>query len=142
MFAVRPKITAFSFGEEDNFTPDAHAQTSCIVSEGDLPLDINWTFHGPGGKFLDAVMAGVSIGRFGPRSSVLQIDSLSAAHTGEYTCMARNAAGSHNFTTHLKVLGRFDGSIQNSLHSFSTCQIRSALSRVPCLLVFNASSAI
>ena len=103
---MRPKITAFSFGDEESFTPEAHAQTSCIVSEGDLPLDITWTFHGSDGQFLDAAMAGLSTVRLGPRSSVLQIDALSAAHSGEYTCTARNAAGSHNFTTHIKVLGR------------------------------------
>ena len=71
-----------------------------------MPLDITWTFHGPSGQFLDAAMAGLSTVRLGPRSSVLQIDALSAANTGEYTCTAKNAAGSHNFTTILKVLGR------------------------------------
>ncbi len=100
---VRPKILPFSFGEEDHYTPGTHVQASCIVGEGDLPVELSWTFHGQ--REESSSMMGITTTRLGPRSSILQIESLVSSHSGEYTCTAKNTVGSQNFTTHLKVLG-------------------------------------
>lgn len=91
----------FSFGEDDQFTSGTHVQASCIVGEGDLPVELSWTFHGR----KEASMMGITTTKLGPRSSILQIDAVAAAHSGEYTCTAKNAVGSQNFTAHLKVQG-------------------------------------
>lgn len=100
---VRPKIVPFSFGEDEYFTSGTHVQASCIVGEGDIPVDISWTFHGK----IEASMMGISTTKLGPRSSILQIDSVAAAHSGQYTCIAKNSAGAQNYTAHLRVLGIF-----------------------------------
>lgn len=79
-------------------------QTSCIVGEGDLPLELGWTFRGSSLPGMGSDM-GISITRVGPRSSVLQIDSVTAAHSGEYTCTAKNSVGLQSVSAHLEVLG-------------------------------------
>ena len=98
---VRPKIAPFSFGD-DEFASGEHVQVSCIVSEGDLPVDISWTFHG----LKETSMMGISTTKLGPRSSILQIEAVAAGHSGDYTCIAKNAAGSQNFTANLRVSGK------------------------------------
>ena len=80
---VAPVIGPFSFGDHE-YTLGMSAQINCIVIEGDLPVDISWTFHGP-----SSAMAGVETMKFGSRSSVLNIDSVGVDHAGNYTCIAR-----------------------------------------------------
>lgn len=76
-------------------------QVNCFVSKGDLPLKISWSFHG---EELSSHM-GMSTSRMGDRTSFLTIDSLMAAHSGNYTCSAENAAGSTSYTVNLLVSG-------------------------------------
>ena len=90
----------FSFGDEP-FTSGASAHTVCAATEGDLPMDINWIFEGQ----KHSSMMGIATLKVGPRSNMLTIESVAAAHSGQYTCMARNGAGSRNFTTSLIVYG-------------------------------------
>lgn len=71
------------------------------MGEGDLPVEISWTFHGQ----KEASMMGITTTRLGPRSSILQIESVAAAHSGDYTCIAKNPVGFHNHTAILRVLG-------------------------------------
>ena len=96
---VAPVIGPFSFGDHE-YTLGMSAQINCIVIEGDLPVDISWTFHGP-----SSAMAGVETMKFGSRSSVLNIDSVGADHAGNYTCIARNSAAVRNYTAALSVYG-------------------------------------
>ena len=93
----------FSFGEDEFHTPGTHVQTMCVVGEGDLPIELSWTFRGDSQTGLADM--GISTTRVGPRSSVLQIDSVTAAHSGEYTCTAKNSVGSQSVSAHLEVLG-------------------------------------
>lgn len=101
--SVRPKILPFTFGEDEFHTPGSHVQTICIVGEGDLPIELTWTFRGD--SKIGMADMGVSTTRVGPRSSVLQIDSVTAAHSGEYTCTAKNSVGSQSVVADLEVLG-------------------------------------
>lgn len=78
-------------------------QTICIVGEGDLPIELSWTFRGDSENGMADL--GISTTRVGPRSTVLQIDSVTAAHSGEYTCTAKNSVGSQSVSAHLEVLG-------------------------------------
>ena len=71
------------------------------MSRGDLPISIVWSFHGA----TVSPNMGVSTTRLGSRMSVLMIDSVSASHKGNYTCSAKNPAGTANYTATLSVNG-------------------------------------
>jgi hypothetical protein len=73
----------------------------CTISEGDLPINFRWAFHG---QELSSQM-GISTLRLNARVSLLSIDSIAAGHTGNYTCTAQNSAGSTNHTATLLVQG-------------------------------------
>lgn len=79
-------------------------QLQCIVTEGDTPLQITWTFHGTTDTSTNS-QSGVSTMKLGQKSSVLMIESVTSEHTGNYTCTARNAAGVANYTAELIVTG-------------------------------------
>lgn len=100
MCQVSPKILPFNFGDED-YTEGMSAQLQCIVTEGDLPVDIRWVVAGKGG----ASDAGISVTKIGAKSSILNIDSVDASHAGSYTCTARNAAGKSSYSAQLTVVG-------------------------------------
>lgn len=95
-----PKILPFNFGEED-YTSGTSAQLQCIVTEGDLPVDIRWTTLGT----THSGLMGISVTKIGSKSSILQIDSVDASHSGDYTCMAQNAAGKASYSAKLTVVG-------------------------------------
>jgi hypothetical protein len=47
----------------------------------------------------------ISTSKMGKRSSILAIESVSYTHAGNYTCLAKNQAGSSKFVTELQVNG-------------------------------------
>lgn len=93
----------FSFGvlEGDPLRYGEHATLQCNVMEGDLPVSISWIFHG---RELSSQM-GIETVKIGKRINLLEIDAVAASHTGNYTCVATNGAGSTNFTAELIVQG-------------------------------------
>ena len=97
---VPPKILPFNFGDED-YTLGMSAQTLCIVTEGDTPVDIRWVISSP----MHTSMAGVTTTKISPKSSILVIDAIDASHSGNFTCIATNSAGSLNYTAQLTVVG-------------------------------------
>lgn len=97
---VMPRIISFSFGESPIFAGQT-AQVTCTVSQGDTPIEIFWTFHGS----QEMSQLGISTSKFGAKTSVLLIDSANSFHRGEYTCTAKNPAGSDNYSTSLDVHG-------------------------------------
>ena len=80
-----------------------YIQVSCIVSRGDLPVTITWSLHGA--TIADEV--GISTAQVGPRASFLSIESVGYRHNGEYTCRARNAAGTRTRSASLRVNGSY-----------------------------------
>jgi hypothetical protein len=74
---------------------------ACIVQTGDAPISITWTLKG------DVVSSqqGLSTAQIGVRASILSIDSVGYRHSGVYTCLARNKAGSMSHSAELKVNG-------------------------------------
>ena len=78
------------------------AQLVCIVTKGDEPLRITWSMQG------EKVSSGptISTTMLGTRTSMLTIDSVGHRHSGEYTCIASNRAGTTSQSTKLKVNGR------------------------------------
>lgn len=97
---VRPSIVPFTFGTEP-IQARQFASVQCIVSSGDLPLVITWTFNGSPLQNSDLV----SVSKSGQRISTLAIESVSERLAGNYTCVAENQAGQDTHTSLLKVNG-------------------------------------
>lgn len=97
---VQPQIVPFEFGEQPINSGDM-VIVNCAVTKGDLPLKISWLLNG---KPVGDVM-GVSVDSTRKRVSQLNIDSVSAEHAGQYSCLAKNRAGSTTFSATLNVNG-------------------------------------
>lgn len=95
-----PHIVPFNFGDTPVFSGQA-AQVTCLVSEGDLPLEITWHFESDTLAELD----GISITQIGKRGSLLLIEPVTDAQSGNFTCVARNKAGVVDYTASLSVYG-------------------------------------
>lgn len=102
---VSPRIKPFSF-EEPIFAGQT-AQVTCLVSEGDLPLNITWYVNGH--SLTSLTDLGISTSMFGQKTSVLLIDSVGAQHRGNYTCTVYSipSATMAQFTTELNIRGNF-----------------------------------
>lgn len=83
------------------------ASVTCAVIKGDLPLEVSWMFndHIIGSDQSDIVIDN------GKRRKQLTIESVSARHAGEYTCVASNIAGSVSRTAILDINGIFEKAI-------------------------------
>lgn len=103
--SVQPQIVPFDFGDQP-INSDDMVIVSCAVTKGDLPLEIVWLLNG---KSVDDII-GITVDDSKKRISQLIIDSVSAEHAGQYTCSAKNKAGSTTFSATLNVNG-----IANSL---------------------------
>lgn len=90
----------FAFGSKP-YQEGQFVSVQCIVTSGDIPLTITWTFNG--NPLVD--MDGVSISKSGQRLSTLAIDSVSGKHAGNYSCIGRNDVGVDTHTAKLRVNG-------------------------------------
>lgn len=77
------------------------AQVSCIVTKGDQPLTISWSFHGAD----ISSNLGITIMPMGLMGSALMITSVDHKHRGTYTCKASNTAGETTQSVELRVNG-------------------------------------
>ncbi|XP_076544970.1 Down syndrome cell adhesion molecule 1 isoform X40 [Osmia lignaria lignaria] len=88
---VAPQIAPFSIGEEPaNWGEQVSA--ICSVLKGDSPIEIQWSLKGE--AITRATHPDISVTKNGKKISVLSIDSVTARHAGEYTCVASNLVGS------------------------------------------------
>lgn len=78
--------------------------TICTISRGDYPIEFLWYFNGE--EILTSTREDISISNT-KRRSVLEIESVSAHHAGEYTCSVSNAVGAASHTSVLIVNGNF-----------------------------------
>lgn len=97
---VPPRISPFSF-ENNPMQAGQYVQVTCLVAEGDLPLEITWTLND---QSLESFPE-VSIAKLGKRSSVLTIESITYTNAGNYTCEATNIAGRSVQIAQLQVNG-------------------------------------
>ncbi|XP_026315581.1 Down syndrome cell adhesion molecule-like protein Dscam2 isoform X14 [Hyposmocoma kahamanoa] len=95
---VLPYIVPFE-ADESVFAGES-VQLNCHVSKGDLPLDIKWHFHGFENT---SSHLGILTTKMTSRTSFLSIAAATASHSGNYTCVATNSAGSTNHSTVLNV---------------------------------------
>lgn len=98
---VAPQIAPISFGEEPVNAGDL-VSVQCVVTKGDSPLEITWTFDG---RPINHDRMDVIVSDSGKRVKQLTIESVAARHAGEYTCVASNAAGSTSHSAKLEVNG-------------------------------------
>ena len=94
-----PQISEFQF--EDPVIHGAYITLQCNASLGDLPIQILWSHSSNQTIGSDS---GLRTMKLGPRTSVLMIDSITSQHLGAYTCTAKSAAGSSNYTAALKAV--------------------------------------
>ena len=100
-FAVAPQLVPLTFGREVVDQGD-FAQISCIAMKGDEPMTISWTFHGESGADPNILTTPI-----GTRGSMLVISSVGKDHNGNYTCTAKNEAGTASDMAVLKVNGKY-----------------------------------
>jgi Immunoglobulin I-set domain len=98
--SVLPQIIPFSAGDEVINAGEVVSFT-CTILKGDSPITINWFFNGTEIESSEEVV----ISKISKKVSALTIESARAHHVGEYTCVAKNAAGANNYTTILIING-------------------------------------
>lgn len=108
---MAPVISPFAFGDTP-LNRGEMASVTCLVPQGDLPLDIYWTLNS---ALIVTGEDGYSVMRINKRTSLLNIDSLEGIHRGVYKCIANNSAGYSEFVSELNVNGLF-GSASLILH--------------------------
>nr|XP_033326678.1 Down syndrome cell adhesion molecule-like protein Dscam2 isoform X45 [Megalopta genalis] len=96
---VSPQIAPISFGDETVNAGDL-VSVQCVVTKGDSPLEITWTFDS---QPIRPDRMDVVVSSSGKRVKQLTIESVAARHAGEYTCVASNAAGSTSHSAKLDV---------------------------------------
>lgn len=99
MISALPHIVPFEVDDDINFGDSV--QMNCHVSKGDMPIKIHWLHNG----LPPFSNTGITVQKLGQRSSVLTISNVKAEHSGNFTCMASNIAGTANFTLAVHVKG-------------------------------------
>ncbi|KAL6435024.1 hypothetical protein ACFW04_005260 [Cataglyphis niger] len=88
---VAPQIAPFSISEEPaNWGEQVSAM--CSILKGDLPIEIQWSLNGE--LITRLSHPDIIITNTGKKTSVLTIESVTARHAGEYSCVASNLVGS------------------------------------------------
>ncbi|KAK9303509.1 hypothetical protein QLX08_004819 [Tetragonisca angustula] len=113
---VPPTIAPFSFNKD--LSEGVRAQVTCMVEKGDPPFTIVWSKDGesiagsntPGfgntaitGPRHTQIPAGLRVTNIDAHSSTIVIERVSAAHSGNYTCLARNLVAEVLWTAELIV---------------------------------------
>lgn len=91
----------FTFGD-DPVSPGDSIGVQCVITKGDVPIEINWMFND---QSLRTGQNGINILNISTKTSLLNIVSINAQHRGNYTCIAKNQAGTSEFAAELKVNG-------------------------------------
>ncbi|XP_073953751.1 Down syndrome cell adhesion molecule 4 isoform X2 [Choristoneura fumiferana] len=79
------------------------AAISCQILEGDLPIAFRWEKNGQPVTSSPYAPSGIITRRMDEYSSSLVIEHITSLHSGNYTCIASNVAGSERFTVPLTV---------------------------------------
>ncbi|XP_044591619.1 Down syndrome cell adhesion molecule-like protein Dscam2 isoform X3 [Cotesia glomerata] len=116
---VPPSIAPFSFNKD--LSEGVRAQVACVIEKGDPPFTIIWSKDGEPiatsspsnfGSASSTVthknnlpnnVAGLRVTSMDVHSSTISIDRVTAAHAGNYTCIARNSVAEVASTAQLVV---------------------------------------
>lgn len=107
---VQPQILPFDFGEESINAGDM-VTAICSVNRGDFPLNITWFLNGKN----VGTMESIQVFHTTKRTSQISIDSAQEEHSGEYSCVAHNRAGSSSYSANLLVNGIVCISVSSSV---------------------------
>nr|XP_054924918.1 titin-like [Dermacentor andersoni] len=98
-----PKIREFKFPA--NLSPGDTALVGCVIAKGSTgPFELSWLKDGRPLSSSGSPRTAVAPNKGGPASTLTIVD-VSAQDSGNYTCAARNAAGSDSFSAFLAVTG-------------------------------------
>lgn len=81
------------------------AAISCQILEGDLPVAFRWEKNGQPVTSSLYAPSGIITRRMDEYSASLVIEQVTSLHSGNYTCIASNVAGSERYTIPLTVNG-------------------------------------
>lgn len=98
-----PKIQPFTFGEDSREEGDT-TSVSCLVLNGDLPMNITWLIDGR--PISEVEFPEISVSQTGRRISMLAIEAVKHRHAANYTCLAVNSAANSSYSAELKVNGQ------------------------------------
>ncbi|XP_037507198.2 Down syndrome cell adhesion molecule-like protein Dscam2, partial [Rhipicephalus sanguineus] len=94
-----PVVNPFSFA--DDLIEGKRAGAACIVSDGDLPITIQWLKDGVPVEHQREL--GASVADANDYTSFLSFTGVRQLHSGNYTCVASNPAASANYTAPMVV---------------------------------------
>lgn len=83
------------------------AAISCQILEGDLPVAFRWEKNGQPITSSPYAPSGIITRRMDEYSASLVIEQVTSLHSGNYTCITSNVAGSERYTVPLTVNGQF-----------------------------------
>lgn len=89
------------FEIEESIYYGESVQITCHASKGDRPMSVTWIFEGEGLPN----HSDIKTMKMAERTSFLSIASVTGAHSGNYTCIAKNRAGEDRYSTTLNVKG-------------------------------------
>lgn len=104
LFTVQPKILPIQ-PLTNLLREGMRAAISCQILEGDLPIAFRWEKNGQPVTSSPYAPSGILTRRMDEYSSSLIIEHITSLHSGNYTCIASNVAGSERFTVPLTVNG-------------------------------------
>ncbi|KAJ0174157.1 hypothetical protein K1T71_010303 [Dendrolimus kikuchii] len=99
---VQPKILPIS-PLTNLLREGMRAAISCQILEGDLPVAFRWEKNGQPVTSSPYAPSGIITRRMDEYSASLVIEQITSLHSGNYTCIASNIAGSERFTIPLTV---------------------------------------
>lgn len=99
---VPPQMAPINFGDEV-VNWGEQVSSICSILKGDEPIEIEWSLNGE--KISPKTHSDITISQTTKKLSLLNIVSATAAHTGVYTCIAKNFAGYSNRSAILSVNG-------------------------------------
>nr|XP_017031924.1 Down syndrome cell adhesion molecule-like protein Dscam2 isoform X28 [Drosophila kikkawai] len=99
---VLPQIVPFAY--EDVINMGDSIDLFCQIQKGDRPVKVTWSFErSAGDSGFEQLQPQMRTNRISGKTSMLSIPSASPAHTGRYSCIASNAAGTTTYGVDLTV---------------------------------------
>jgi hypothetical protein len=99
---VAPRIQPITFRED--LVVGMGVRQTCFVVQGDPPLLVSWFKDG---ESLENSDESIRVTRIDPVTSMLAIGELTAAHAGNYSCVAKNDVAAVAVTAPLVVRGGY-----------------------------------
>nr|XP_036670155.1 Down syndrome cell adhesion molecule-like protein Dscam2 isoform X13 [Drosophila suzukii] len=99
---VLPQIVPFAY--EDLINMGDSIDLFCQIQKGDRPIKVHWSFErNVGESGFGHMQPQMRTNRISGKTSMLSIPSATQAHTGRYTCIASNKAGTTTYSADLTV---------------------------------------